>query len=255
MLCRTPRYVLLLCSCTLMHLHSLSSHSFTHFPSPPYPVLPHPLPTTHPTTRPINHRAVSELQDSNGLAFEMAESVLDLGSSPPSTPQLTHRKLLPPVGGGPGPLPMNNMNAMNSMGIMSGGMSENLLLAGGGSEGGHPGAGGSSSSTHPLTHPDTGPTDFLTQALNSLSSSDSIGSMVDESDGDAGVGTGVGIGADRLHQLTHDDNNHHHLSQHGHSHNHHHRHLLSSAAGGMDGGGISSSMEHIILSDVEGDER
>ena len=122
---------------------------------------------------------MSELQDSNGLAFEMAESVLDLGSSPPSTPQLTHRKLLPPVG----------MGVMG--GMVMGGASENHLA--GAVEGGNTGtgAGGSSSSTHPSS----GPTDFLTQALNSLSSSDSIGSLVDEGEG--------GADADRSSSMEH----------------------------------------------------
>jgi hypothetical protein len=44
-------------------------------------------------------RTISDLQEreSNGLAFEMAEAVLDLGTSPPATPKLPHRQLLAPA--------------------------------------------------------------------------------------------------------------------------------------------------------------
>ena len=79
-------------------------------------------------------------------------------------------------------------------------------------EGGIAGAGGVSSSTHP--HPVPGPTDFLTQALQSLSSSDSIGSMMDDGE----------EGSDRSSADDNNNKNNHHL---------HHRNLPSTV--GMEG--------------------
>ena len=48
-----------------------------------------------PCATPLRERAISDMREgeSDGLAFECAEAVLDFGSSPPSTPKSTHKTL------------------------------------------------------------------------------------------------------------------------------------------------------------------
>ena len=50
-----------------------------------------------PNPTPLRERAISDMREgeSDGLAFECAEAVLDFGSSPPSTPKSTHKTLQP----------------------------------------------------------------------------------------------------------------------------------------------------------------